>query len=142
MFYNLQLKPFMSFETAKEFYSTIVENLPKNEIFNKFLEYFEHTWFSINDSENTSIYEYSLWNYSSKIKFKGTKTSLFKEGEIDKYIFFSNNAVESFNHLINQCLDNNTKVSIFKFEEIIKFIFIRFTSNNETENTNKYIEKC
>ena len=96
---------------------------------------------SINDSENTSIYEYSLWNYSSKIKFKGTKTSLFKEGEIDKYIFFSNNAVESFNLLINPCLNNNTKVSVSKFEEIIKFIFIRFTPNNESENTNKYVEK-
>ena len=93
----------MSFENVKEFYSTIVENIPKIEMFIKFSEYFEHTWFSINDSENTSIYEYSLWNYSSKIKFKGTKTSLFKEGEIDKYIFFSNNAVESFNHLINPC---------------------------------------
>ena len=67
---------------------------------------------------------------------------MFKEGEIDKYIFFSNNAVESFNHLINQFLDNNTKFSISKFEEIIKFIFIRFTPNNESENTNKYVEKC
>ena len=32
MFYNLQLIPFMSFETAKEFYSTIVEKLPKNAL--------------------------------------------------------------------------------------------------------------
>ena len=86
---------------------------------NKLIDYFEHTWFSINNSENASIYEFSIWNYSSKFKFKGTKTLLFKEGEIDKYIFFSNNAVESFNHLINQCLDNNTKVSISKFEEIL-----------------------
>ena len=61
---------------------------------------------------------------------------------MEKYIFFSNNAVESFNHLINQCLDNNTKVSISKFEEMLKFIFIRFTSNNKSENVNKYIEKC
>ena len=86
--YNLQLILFRSFETVKEFYSTIVENIPKIKMFIKFPEYFEYTWFSINDNENTSIYEYSLWNYSSKIKFKGTKTSLFKEGEIDKYIFF------------------------------------------------------
>ena len=142
MFYNLQLLPFMSFESAKSFYSTIVENIPKTEPFNKFIDYFEHTWFSINDSENASIYEFSLWNYTSKFKFKGTKSSLFKKGEIDKYIFFSNNAVESFNHLINQCLDNNTKVSISKFEEILKFIFIRFTSNHESENNSKYVEKC
>ena len=44
--------------------------------------------------------------------------------------------------MINPCLNNNTKVSVSKFEEIIKFIFIRFTSNNESENTNKYVEKC
>ena len=99
--------------------TTIIENIPKIEPFNKLIDYFEHTWFSINNSENASIYEFSIWNYSSKFKFKGTKTLLFKEGEIDEYIFFSNNAVESFNHLINQCLDNNTKVSISKFEEIL-----------------------
>ena len=58
-------------------------------------------------------------------------------------MLFSNNAVESFNHLINQCLEKNTRVSISKFEEIIKFIFIRFTSNNESDiNSNKYEEKC
>ena len=86
------------------------------------------------------IYKFSLWNYTSKFKFKGTKFSLFKEGEIDKYIFFSNNAVECFNHLINQCVDINTKVSISKFEEILKFIFIRFTSNHESGENTKYVE--
>ena len=44
--------------------------------------------------------------------------------------------------MINQCLDKNTKVSISKFEEILKFIFIRFTSNHESENNSKYVEKC
>ena len=142
MLFNLELIPFMNFEAAKKFYSSLKENIPKSENYDKFLDYFENTWLSLNDNENDSIYEFNLWNYSSKIKFKGNKTSLFKQGEMEKYIFFSNNAVESFNHLLNQCLDNNTKVSISKFEEMLKFIFIRFTSNNESENVNKYIEKC
>ena len=37
---------------------------------------------------------------------------------------------------------NNTKVIISKSEEKLKFIFIRFTSNNESENNNKYVGKC
>ena len=34
MFYNLQLLPFMTFENLKTFYTTIIENIPKNESFN------------------------------------------------------------------------------------------------------------
>lgn len=40
-----------------------------------------------------------------KFDFIENKYQLIKEGELDKYVLFSNNAVESFKHLINQCLD-------------------------------------
>ena len=142
MIFNLELIPFMDLEPARNFYNLVLENIPKNDKFDEFLEYFQDTWFPIGNNLNT-LYDFDLWNYSNKFKFKGNKNSLFKKGEIDKYVLFSNNAVENFNHLINQCLEKNTRVSISKFEEIIKFIFIRFTSNNESDiNSNKYEEKC
>ena len=51
--------------------------------------------------------------------------------------------MESFNHLINQCLDSNTKASVSKFEEILKYIFIRMNSYSEINDSNKerYSEK-
>ena len=49
--------------------------------------------------------------------------------------------MESFSHLINQCLDSNSRVNASKFEEILKFIFIRFTSNNENDKNIRYKEK-
>ena len=142
MIFNLELIPFMDLETARNFYNLVIKNIPKNDKFDIFLEYFQNTWFPIGNNLNT-LYDFDLWNYSNKFNFKGNKNSLFKNGEIDKYVLFSNNAVESFKHLINQCLEKNTRVSISKFEEIIKFIIIRFTSNNESDiNSNKYEEKC
>ena len=67
---------------------------------------------------------------------------MIKNGELDKYILFSNNEVESFNHLMNQCIELNSKVSIAKFIDIIKFVFIRMTSNNDKDKEyNIYEEK-
>ena len=49
--------------------------------------------------------------------------------------------VESFNHLMNQCLEHNNKVSISKFIDILKFIFIRMSSNKDTEEVNVNTEQ-
>ena len=49
--------------------------------------------------------------------------------------------MESFNNLINQCLDSNSRVSASKFEDVLKFVFIRFTSNNENDINIRYNEK-
>ena len=140
MMFNLELIPFMNLKTAREFYGKLADNIPKLENYEKFLDYFEETWFPKNDSDKP-YYEFELWNYSDKFDFKGNKNQLIKAGELEKYVLFSNNAVESFNHLINQCLDSNSRVSASKFEEVLKYIFIRFTSNNENEKNIKYTEK-
>ena len=81
----------------------------------KFVQYFEETWFQKNDNDKP-YYEFDLWNYSSKFYFKGNKNQLIKAGELEKYLLFSNIAVESFNFLINKCLDSNSRVSASKFE--------------------------
>ena len=62
---------------------------------------------------------------------------ILKNGELSNYILFSNNACESFNHLINQCISSNIRVNIVKFEEVLKFIFIRMESNNDSDNKKK-----
>ena len=36
----------MNFEEAKKFYSSLKENIPKSENYDKFLDYFENTWLS------------------------------------------------------------------------------------------------
>ena len=92
MIFNLELIPFMDLEPARNFYNLVLENIPKNDKFDEFLEYFQDTWFPIGNNLNT-LYDFDLWNYSNKFKFKGNKNSLFKKGEIDKYVLFSNNAV-------------------------------------------------
>ena len=78
-----------------------------------------------------------MWNYKNKFNFKGNKSKLLKDGELSNYILFSNNACESFIHLINQCISSNTRVNIVNFEEVLKFIFIRMESNNDSNKKKK-----
>ena len=79
------------------------------------------TWFSENDDE-TVKYNFDLWSYYGKFNFKGNKKQLILENNLKENVSFTNNAVESFNHCINQCLNFNNKVSFKKFEEIIKYV--------------------
>ena len=140
LLFNLELICFMDIKTARKHYSNIIKNINRNDKFDQFIDYFERTWFPVNDSDVTK-YDFNLWNYSDKFNFKGNKNQLIKKGELHKYILFSNNAVESFNHLMNQCLEHNNKVSISKFIDILKFIFIRMSSNKDTEEVNVNTEQ-
>jgi len=45
MIFNLELIPFMDLETARNFYNLVIKNIPKNDKFDKFLEYFQNTLF-------------------------------------------------------------------------------------------------
>ena len=117
---------FMKEKEAVEFYKKIKEIPPDNsEEFKTFFEYFENTYFSL-EKENKPKYEFSLWNYTDKLKIEGTKYILFEENNYKINFNFSNNCCESLNHLINGVLNVNNSVSMTKFTEIIKFIFIRF----------------
>ena len=70
-----------------------------------------------------------MWSYSGKSNFLDYKKILISQNNLKEYINFTNNTVESFNHLLNECLSKNTKVSFNKFEEIIKYVFIKFEGN-------------
>ena len=107
--------------------------MKKLEYFTIRIDYFEETWFPKNEDSLTK-YDFKLWSYADKFVFAGTKKELIKSGQLDKYILFSNNDVESFNHIMNQCLDSNSKVSISKFEETLKHIF---TETNDSKNDKK-----
>ena len=77
---------------------------------------------------------YIIINYKSN--FKGNKTKLINGDKLDYYVFFTNNATESFNNLINSCLSNNSK-TIFK----MIFIFINMKGEIEEENRNKWYKE-
>ena len=115
MLFNFELLAFMKLEDARKYYILVLEAIPKIDKFDEFISYFKETWFPKNNEANTK-YEFTLWGYSEKFDFSRTKKELIKSGDLKKYILFSNNAVESFNHIMNQCLDSNSRVSISKFE--------------------------
>ena len=141
MIFNFELLAFMKLEDARKYYKLVLEAIPKIDKFDEFIFYFEETWFLKNNEANTK-YEFTLWGYSGKFNFSGTKKELIKSGDLEKYILFSNNAVESFNHIMNQCLYSNSRVSISKFEEIFKYIFIRMNSNtNKNDNLKEHIRR-
>jgi len=130
----------MDYDTAIDFYSLIKKEFPDtDELFNKFYNYFETTWLSINNDDVK--YDFSLWSYFGKFNYKGNKKQLVSENNLKEYIYFTNNCVESFNHCLNECLNNNNKVSFQKFEEIIKYIFVKMDLAKEKVNTSGYSEK-
>ena len=57
-------------------------------------------------------------------------------------VFYSNNCVESINHLINSYIDVNNNIGIKRFDTILKTLFIRLNSkNNRNNNDNKMMIK-
>ena len=140
MLFNFKLLSCIDIEEARKFYLKILDILPKNALFEKFIEYFESNWFPLNDNNETR-FDFELWSYKNKFNFKGNKKSIIKQGENENYILFSNNAVDSFNHLMNKIIEANNKVSISKFEDLLKFIFIRMSSKHRNDNKERYQEK-
>ena len=63
------------------------------------------------------------------------------ENNLKEYVSFTNNAAESFNHCINQCLNFNNKVSFKKFDEILKYVFIMMDVAKNNTNISGYTEK-
>ena len=74
------------------------------------------------DEKIKTKYDFELWSYYKKFNFKGNNNKLINEDKLEEYVLFTNNAVESFNNLLNGCLTHNSKISFVKFEEIIKFV--------------------
>ena len=130
----MELLSFMDLEEAKEYYKLIKKEFPPtDENINNFYKYFEDTWLSLDDND-IPRYPFDIWTYNKKFNFKGTKKVLINEDKLNEYVCFTNKACESFNHLMNSCLSNNTSVSFNKFTEILKFIFLRLESSVDSNN--------
>ena len=60
---NLKLLPFMNHDKALEFYKKIKNEYNKD--FETFFEYFDDTWFNIEEDKDTR-YDFSYWLYNGK----------------------------------------------------------------------------
>ena len=60
---------------------------------------------------------------------------------MEDYIFLSNNACESLNHLINSLIAINQNVSITRFEIILKTLFIRMEAIDNQNQDLQQIER-
>lgn len=115
----------MNLENARKYYQRIKTEFPgEDSNLAEFYDYFESTLLPLENDIKTK-FEFDLWSYHGKFEFKGNKKKLADENKLKYYVYFTNNACESFNHLINQCILSNNKVSFNKFEDIIKYVFIR-----------------
>ena len=128
------MTPFIEYQTAIEYYNLVKEEFPDSiEEYSNFYNYFENNWLSLENAES-SKYDFSLWSYNNKFKFKGNKKKLIDDGILKEYVNFTNNSVESFNHLLNECINHNNKVSFTNFEDILKYVFVRMEGGNENKN--------
>ena len=119
---NLKLLPFMAYKNVKNFYNKIKDFY--NTDYSTFFDYFEQIWF-YPEEENKSIYPFGLWKYEGKINLNTNRLELISQKSLEDYIFLSNNACESLNHLINSLIAINQNVSITRFEIILKTLWVR-----------------
>ena len=75
MLFNFELLPFLEIDEARDFYNAVLKIIPKDEKFAEFIEYFEETWFPINEECSTK-YDFDLWSYVNKFEFVGNKKEL------------------------------------------------------------------
>ena len=125
LIFNLKILPFLEKSKAIEFYKKIKEEIGfVDENFIKFYVYFEKNWLNEDINYNTK-YDFDEWCHYGKYDFKGIKKILIEKNGLKNYICFSNNCVESVNHLINSFITSNTIVSFARFEIIVKNLLIR-----------------
>ena len=136
---NLKLLPFMPLNSAINFYKKIKSEY--DNVYKDFFVYFEITLLTL-ELNTKSKYDFNLWSYDGKFNAEKTRTQLIAEKKFKEYVFFSNNACESLNHLINSLIAVNNNVSLTRFELIIKTLFIRMEyKNNEGDQNEKNIER-
>ena len=128
----------MPYKNALEFYCKIKEIY--NVEYSNFFDYFEHTWLDP-EEEDKSTYPFGLWKYEGKIDLESSRSELISKKCFEDYVFLSNNACESLNHLINSLIDINHNVSISRFEIILKTLFIRMDSIDNQNQNLEHIER-
>ena len=138
MVFHLQLLQFMDYNTGVKFYKKLKEYIQKdqveeNEDFNlyeSFFAYFEKTWLNLSE-KNNSFFAFDLWSYYKKFNFNSPRNKLIDSDSFMEYVAFSNNAVESTNHLINTFIKYNTAIKYEKFKDLVLLLFIRMESKQD-----------
>ena len=110
MILNLQLMSFMHLSEKLNHYKRVKQEFyEKDELFAKFLDYFDLTWIKGN------YFNLKDWDYSLAIA--GNKDDL----DFTRSFHITNNAVESCNAILNSCM-NRGKVSAESFGEILNVV--------------------
>ena len=126
LIYNLKLLPFLKENDAINFYQKL--KIDSDEKFEEFFEHFESNWLAIEENKK-SKFEFKFWSYSKYLNKTNKKGKNLKDHDrLKDKVFYSNNCVESINHLINSYIDVNNKIGIARFEIILKTLFIRLNT--------------
>ena len=66
-----------------------------------------------------------------------TLTNLIDIDRLKNIVFYSNNCVESVNHIINSFINVNNKIGLKRFEVILKTLYIRLNTKHSLNNQSK-----
>ena len=138
MVFHLQLLQFMDYNTAVKFYKKLKEYIQKDKVeenedynlYESFFVYFEKTWLNFS-GKNNSFFNFDLWSYYKKFEFNCPRNKLIDSDSFMECVAFSNNAVESTNHLINTFIKYNTAIKYEKFKDLVLLLFLRMESRRK-----------
>ena len=87
--------------------------------------------------KNNSLFNFDLWSYYKKFNFNSSRNKLIDSDSFLEYVAFSNNAVESTNHLINTFIKFNTAIKYEKFKDLVLLLFLRMESRRKIYRNKK-----
>ena len=66
----------MDIKTARNHYSSVINNINHNDKFDQPIDYFERTWLNIDSNNNKTKFDYDIWNYYGKFDFENSRKSI------------------------------------------------------------------
>ena len=111
LIFNLKILPFLNKTKAIKFYKDIKNFIgDMDDNFKAFYAYFEKYWLN-EDINKETVYDFAMWSYYGKFDFKTSKKQLVDDSTLNENVFYSNNCVESLNHVINSHIMNPLRSS-------------------------------
>ena len=83
------------------------------------------------------FFAFDLWSNYKKFNFNSPRNKLIDSDSFMEYVAFSNNAVESTNHLINTFIKYNTAIKYEKFKDLVLLLFLRMESRRKIYSNKK-----
>ena len=77
------------------------------------------------------FFNFDLRSYYKKFEFNCPRNKLIDSDSFMECVAFSNNAVESTNHLINTFIKYNTAIKYEKFKDLVLLLFLRMESRRK-----------